>query len=56
MREVFVYYAGIYKVIIDPGEGSTSCECADHTRWVLDPLSEPRCEHSAEAWAAFHGR
>ena len=53
-RLVTVYYVGDYKVMVDPEEGSTSCECAEHTQWVLDPLNQPRCAHSAAVWRLMH--
>jgi hypothetical protein len=53
-RPMLTYYVGVWKVTIDPEEGSSSCECPDHTAWVLDPVGQPRCAHSGAAWREFH--
>lgn len=47
------YVGGLWKVTIDPEEGSSSCECADHTEFVLDMLNKQRCAHAAAAWREF---
>lgn len=56
-REVEVFYVDdLFKVIFDPEEGSTSCECRQHHRYISNMLAEHRCEHAARVFAIMHDR
>lgn len=48
------YVDGLWKVTIDPEEGSSSCECPEHTEFVKDMLNRQRCAHAGAAWRAYH--
>jgi hypothetical protein len=53
-RPIRVFYVGPYKLHMDPEEGSVSCECKRHAEYVLDPIAQPRCTHSAAVWRLIH--